>query len=206
MVDAPRLQFVAYIAIVELRAEFAGEPVGDRRDEEAVLPLMLEAAVAVTIATVRAPHSDQPTGFYLHRLHLLYEVLGLSAVGPDVLHGRRPHLARYEREVLGTMPSVLHAGGHHIVPHLARAAAQQHAVAVVGGSGIDTMYGRAYHGAGEIGGEQQVAAPTQDKHRLSLGINSGQGIDGLLGRIKLHIPPARGVDTEGVVRLEVIIQ
>ena len=69
------------VAIVELRIKLCGEPVGDGGDEEAVAPLVLEAALSVAVATVAALEAAEASRRYLHGLHLFDEVAGLRAVG-----------------------------------------------------------------------------------------------------------------------------
>ena len=101
-----------------MRIKLCGEPVGDGGDEEAVAPLVLEAALSVAVATVAALEAAEASRRYLHGLHLFDEVAGLRAVGTDVLHGAGTTLARYQREILRAVVAIGDTPRHEGVPLL----------------------------------------------------------------------------------------
>ena len=56
---------------------------------------------------------------------------GLTTVGTDILNGRCPHLTWYQREVFGTLPTILYTQGHDIVPNLTTTNAQQKVIGII---------------------------------------------------------------------------
>ena len=125
-----REKMLAQITIVETRHKSAREAIGDVSDDISVLPILLEAALPISVTAVLVVEGHTLAGGNLYGFHTLDEVLRLNAIGTDVLHGTRTYLARNEREVLGSIPSAGNAVGHEVVPDNTATHTQQHALAL----------------------------------------------------------------------------
>ena len=100
---------------------------------------MLEAALPISVAAVLVVEGHTLTGGNLYGFHTLDKVFRFNAIGADVLHSTRTHLARNEREVLGSIPSAGNAVGHKVVPNNTATHTQQHAVALRTLDGRDVL-------------------------------------------------------------------
>ena len=77
---------------------------------------MLEDAFAVTETAVRGVERHAFAVFHAEHLDPLDRILRLAAVGANVLNGRRPGLARDQREVFDPPQSALYGPLHQVVP------------------------------------------------------------------------------------------
>ena len=193
LADALPLQLCTYVAIVELGLKRLAQLEVDLRDEVAVAPLVLEAAVAVAIAALSVLEATQLARGNLHGPHPFNQVLGLSPIGPNILHGCRPHVARNERQVLGTIETVGDGSFDHPVPLHATATEQAGAV----NASADGV--RPDDDAGEIARQQQVAAAADDEERLGAVSQDGRYPDGLFRVLVAQVAATAGVDAKSVV-------
>ena len=141
-------------------SKLGGESVDDVRHNEAILPILLEAALPIAILALLALYRHTMAGCYLHRFHTLYQILCLNAIGTNVLDGTCTHLTRDEREVLGTIPATLHTECDEVVPCLTAAHAHQDIILFYSHE-FHTLNGRMQHRAVKVGSQQQIAATAQ---------------------------------------------
>lgn len=88
--DTFLLQRSPDISIIQARTEDFEQTIHHMGDKKPILPLMLEPTLTVSILAVSITESHQLTRSYLHRLHLIYNILGFDSIRSDVLHGARP--------------------------------------------------------------------------------------------------------------------
>ena len=154
----PVAEGFAQALVVELRSGLAAEPEEHARDHVAAAVLsFLEHRAAVAVAALRRLEAAFLPLLEVEAHHSGDDVLHLRAVGPDVLHCGGADLSGYQRKVLGAPEAVAaglcheavevhscaHYHGHLVEPHV-------HV--------LDVFDIGVQHRAGEVSGEQQVAA------------------------------------------------
>ena len=157
--NATTLQFSTDIAVVQVWLEVGSQLVSDMGDEIAVLPVVLEAAIAVSVLTVGIRESAESPRGYLHGFHLDDEVFHLHTVCTDILYGTGTHVARYQRQVLHAVETLLQTHRHSIVEDDTAATNHSHALERT------AFQGRMYHNTLEVTRQQQIAAATYDDKR-----------------------------------------
>ena len=158
-----RGQLLPDAGVVEPQFALARQAQLDRGDDPAVR-LALEHAVAVAEPAVLAREPLHLAGVALEGLYRFDELADLDAVGADVLDGRGADGARDQGHVLEPDQPARQGPADQVVPGHAGLGAHQGGVAVV----LDDAHAghrQADRDAGEIAGEQQVAAFAQHKHR-----------------------------------------
>ncbi len=154
------LQFGTNVAVIEAGTEHPTQPEVDLRDEIAVMPLCLEAALPVTIAADSVGKLPLLARGYIYGPHLLYEFTDFCTVSTDVLNSSSSHVAGYQRQVFCTVESVGQTLVYKPIP--LHAAATDHSFAFL----LCMADGRAHHNTFEMACQQQVTATANDKVRL----------------------------------------
>ena len=75
----------------------------------AARPLLLERAAPVGVAAASVCYGLKGAFLHIHYFYILYKVFGFGAIGTYVLHSCRSHFTGHEREVLQSVPTVVHA-------------------------------------------------------------------------------------------------
>ena len=165
----PRLGLAQQIAVTQIGPRTAAQPEGDRRDDDPPPQRMFEDALAVAEGTM-FPREDQRVAcIRAKHLDALDRIFRLCAVSPDVLHRRRPDLARDEREVLDAPQVAFDGPRHQVVPLDARFGTHGHGVGRLGhgvgrlGHDVDRRGARGQQHTVEILREENVVAPRQHR-------------------------------------------
>ena len=180
------------------------------RNEILILPFVLEAALTISILTVGIEHTHHIACSYLHCLHIEYQILGLGSISTYVLNGTGSHLARNERQILGSVPSVCHTLSHNIVPRHARTIAYKHVVcrfsASVSHNHSLVAYDRMNHNAFIVAGEKQITTLAHDdKRHIRLGEYTSH-LTSLVNGFKLKKATASSINAKRVVRQKAAIK
>ena len=199
MVDATALQLCTDIAIVQARRKNGRELIGDVGDEIAVLPLLLETALAIAVLAVAIGKTAQSAGLNLNGFDADYQVFNLGTIGSDILHGTGSHVARNERQVLGSVQPLLQAESHHVVPRHTATATHQLAIDLV------VAHGRVYHDAREVARQQQIAAATYYNKRCRRRTQNFGHLLSLLLRLVFQEAVTTGLNAKGVVCQKAIV-
>ena len=128
--------------------------------QKTILPVVLETAVAITILAVGIAESAQLSRRNLNGFDLNNQVFCLHTIGSDVLHSTGSDIARNQRQVLGTIESLLNSQCHYPVPLHTTAAGHPATI------DIDAHQCGVNHNALEVASQQQVAASTYYYIRL----------------------------------------
>ena len=94
-------------------------------DQKTVLPVVFEPALTIMIVTLLFRKPVDQSGLEFYSLYFIDNILDLRTIRSDILNGGSTHLTGDQTEVLGTIPVVLHAHSHDIIPHLSGSATQQ---------------------------------------------------------------------------------
>ena len=156
----PALQLGTDVAVVETGRKDRRELISHHRDEETVLPFMLETAVTIAIATIVNGDGAQLASSNLNGIDGMNQVFDLNSIGTDILNGRGSHVARNKRQVLSAIKAIAQTDIYDVVPYLTTAAG--HPIAL----NIPPLDGRVDDNAVVVLGKQQVAATTNDDKRL----------------------------------------
>ena len=203
--DAFLFQTAADVTIVEIGHKGARKAIDDMGDKILVAPLMLEFALAITILAISIVEDHQLTCGNLHCFHLIYNILRLDTIGTDVLYGTRPYLTRDNRQVLGTMITILHGKSHDIIEDLAASAFQEDGSRFLITQDLNALDGRMKHGSRVIAREQEVASSSQDEQRLILCCQRRNNLLGFLNRGILQEAMASCLYAKCIVRQEAVV-
>ena len=204
LTDALLLKRMANIAIVKIRTEVEREAISDVSNHIMVFPLVLEAALTISIAAVFVRELHHIAGSNLHSLNFRNQVLGFSAVCSDVLHRTCAHFARYKREILCSMPSFFYGISHDVVPCFARTAAQPH-LTFAFFHYLAPHYCRMKHKSGEVAGEQKIASAADNQQRLVFGCYRTHASLQFIYVVELYKAAAIARYTECVMIEEIIV-
>ena len=199
LADALTLKFATDIAIVKTRLEHRFKLIDNHRDEETVLPVVLEAALAIAILTVLTRNQAQTPCSNLHGMNLSNQVFDLHPVSTNILYSAGSHIARYQGQVLSTIESIAQADIHDVVPSLT--ASTSHTTS----GDIPSLHGRMDHNTREIASKQQIAASSNNDIGLS-GLTQQLGyLLGFLSVFVLQETAALGINTKSIMRQQAII-
>ena len=201
--DAPPFQFLADVAIVQTRLEGSCQTIGHTCNKEAVLPVLLETALSVTVFAFLIAYHPGLTRRYLYHPNTENQILGLHAIGTDILYSRSTHVARNQREVLHTIVSGFEACGYHIIPHLSAAAG--HSLTRIVFLEVMPLDARAHHDAIKVFRQQEVAASTYYYIRCIRFTQNLCHLDGFIIILKLYESAALGINAKCIMFLQIIV-
>ena len=196
-------KFLTDIPVVKVRCKRFLQTIGHMGDQETVFPVVLKPALSIVVVALLIRKPMDESGLDLHRLHLIYNIFYLRAVGPDILHCRGTHLTGYHTEVLSPIPLVLHAQGNDIIPRLTRSAAQQDAA--IHEMALYTLDAHMQHSTLKIFCQQEVTATTQQQQRTVFLRQCGYHALDLLHRIEVDKPATFHIDAEGIPAEQTIV-
>lgn len=195
-VASPRASTWAFrVAVGEVGGGPLAEAQLDGRDDGAAAQLVLEDAVAVCETALLAVECQVLAALCVVQVYAMDYAGGLGAVGPDVLHGRCAHRARYEREVLGAPQPALDTPCHHAVPVGGRVGAYRNRVGILADD-LDCVGRGLYERALEAAGEEYVVSSAQ--HIPHVGRAAAEDGVEILRTVELDDAPRRLLDVETV--------
>ena len=191
------------IPVVEVRCERFLQTIGHMGDQKTVFPVVLKPALTIVVVALLIRKPMDESSLDLHGLYLIYYILNLRAIGPDILHSRGTHLTGYQTEVLRPIPIVLHAQGNDIIPCLSGATTQQDAT--IYEMALHALDGHMQHSTLKIFCQQEVTATTQQQQRPVFLRQCGYHALDLLHRIEVDKPATFHIDAEGIPAEQTIV-
>ena len=172
-------------------------------DQETVFPVVLKPALTIVVVALLIRKPMDESGFDLHCLYLIYNILNLRSIGTNVLHGRGTHLTGYHTEVLSPIPLVFHAQGNDIIPCLSGATAQQDTA--IHEMALYTLDAHMQHSTLKILCQQEVTATAQQQQRPVFLRQCGYHALDLLHRIKIDKTATFHINAEGIPTEQTIV-
>ena len=102
----------------------------------------------------------------VYSFHRLDEVFHLYTVSTNILYGARTHLTGYQRQVLRTVPALLHTVSRKIIPYYTRTHTYMHLPVILRGH-FHAADARVQHHAFIIFHKQQIATASYMQKRRS---------------------------------------
>ena len=87
-----------------------------------VKPFQLPFKYTFTVRISTLILLEKTSGSIIHRYRFdrHNQILSFYSIRSDILHGRSTYLSRYQRQILGTIPSLLDSVVHKVIPHFTR--------------------------------------------------------------------------------------
>ena len=182
----PRLvEFLADRPVAQTQVRFEGQAKGHVRDDVLALQAALEDAFPVSEGAVGVREGPHVPRGDLHRLERMETLLQFHAIRTDVLHRPCPGAPGNQRQVLEAVPAAVQGGHHEVVPHDARPDPDKHRTFIAADL-LDALYAEVQHEAGQVAGQQDIAAPAQDVQRRARLPVPRQGLPDGLDRSARH--------------------
>ena len=196
-------KFLPDIPVVEVRCKRFLQTIGHMGDQKTVFPVVLKPALTIVVVAFLICKPMDESCLDLHRLHLIYNIFYLRAIGPDILHCRGTHLTGYQTEVLCPIPLVFHAKGNDIIPRLTSSTAQQDTA--IHEMALYTLDAHMQHSTLEIFCQQEVTATAQQQQRPVFLRQGGYHALDLFHRIKIDKTGTLHINAEGIPTEQTIV-
>ena len=159
----PGSQFFERPIFQILRLRIGIEPEGYAQHYIAFFPLMFEKGIAISEPAFRGRESAGLARQCVETFHRMDEVAGFRSVRSDILHCRRPDIARDSSHVLQSAQPLGHAPVHKIVPDFSGPGNYKHMLRIFLVTGYALDLGMQYKSV-VLSDEQQIAAAAQMQH------------------------------------------
>ena len=175
-------QFLAHSSVLQVQPRPLVQAQAHLGDQHPVAQGVLEHAVAVAERAGGGVHGARLAAGQRHRLQVDEHVGELCPVGADVLNRRRSHRAGDQAQVLDAAPAARHGERHQALPVVTGRRRHRDRLGILLHCDIASV--RHDHDAGEVGGEQDVAAAAEHHARQAGEARAGEQV-GQLARHRL---------------------